>query len=121
MASWPLLATATLAATTHDFEAHYTDALIGPLPEAEATYVARSPVTRASEMRGSVLLIQGLDDPVVPPGQARAMAEALGRSGAEVELVELPGEGHGLRRLESLVVAYEAERAPAHPFLEHQR
>ena len=34
-----------LVATTHDFEAHYTDRLIGPLPGVRATlYEERSPV-----------------------------------------------------------------------------
>ena len=34
-----------LAATTHDFEAHYSDRLIGPLPACRRTYEARSPCT----------------------------------------------------------------------------
>ena len=46
-----------LAATTHDFEAHYTDRLIGPLPEAEPLFVERSPVSRATSMTGAVLLL----------------------------------------------------------------
>ncbi len=32
-----------LVATTHDFEAHYSDRLIGPLPGAERLYEERSP------------------------------------------------------------------------------
>ena len=59
-----------LVATTHDFEAHYTDRLIGPLPESRALYVERSPVSRAGSMAGSVLLLQGTEDAVVPPAQA---------------------------------------------------
>ena len=48
-----------LVATTHDFEAHYTDRLIGPLPGAERLYEERSPRNRAPAMRGSVLLLAG--------------------------------------------------------------
>ena len=66
-----------LVATTHDFEAHYTDRLIGPLPEARSRYVERSPVARAAAMAGSVLLLQGTDDAVVPPEQAERMRAAL--------------------------------------------
>ena len=36
-----------LVATTHDFEAHYTDRLIGPLPGSRRLYEERSPVHRA--------------------------------------------------------------------------
>ena len=101
----------TLVATTHDFEAHYLDRLVGPLPECEDRYVERSPVTRVGEMTGSVLLLQGLDDPVVPPAQSEAMAEALRAGGHDVELRCYEGEAHGFRRLETLVDAFEAELA----------
>ena len=99
----------TLAQSTHDFEAHYLDRLVGPLPEAIAVYEQRSPVNRAGEMAGAALLLQGLDDPVVPPDQAAAMASALEANGHEVELIEFPGESHGFRRLETLVAAFGAE------------
>jgi dienelactone hydrolase len=101
----------SLAATTHDFEARYCDRLVGPLPQAAARYSERSPVNRATEMRGAVLLLQGLDDPVVPPAQSEAMAAALVAAGAEVELIEFQGEGHGFRRKETLVAAFDAELA----------
>ena len=101
----------TLAQSTHDFEAHYLDRLVGSLPDALATYQRRSPVARASQMEGAALLLQGLDDPVVPPAQATAMAEALRANGHEVELIEFPGESHGFRRLDTLVAAFRAEVA----------
>lgn len=101
----------TLAASTHDFESRYLDWLIGKLPGDEARYVERSPVTRAHEMRGAALLLQGLDDPVVPPDQARAMASALRANGHAVELIEFEGESHGFRRLDTLVACLEAQIA----------
>jgi dipeptidyl aminopeptidase/acylaminoacyl peptidase len=107
-----------LAATTHDFEAHYTDRLIGPLPEAQARYVERSPVTRAGDMAGSVLLLQGTEDAVVPPAQAERMREALRDAGAACELRLFEGEGHGFRRAETLRASLEAELAF---YLEHLR
>ena len=70
-----------LAATTHDFEAHYSDRLIGPLPACRRTYEARSPLHRAAEIEGSVLLLQGTEDPVVPPTQAQSLRDALDRRG----------------------------------------
>ena len=101
----------TLVATTHDFESRYCDRLVGPLPETAARYEERSPVSRAAEMRGAVLLLQGLDDPVVPPAQSEAMAAALRAAGGEVELLEFEGESHGFRQLGTLVAAFEAELA----------
>jgi acetyl esterase/lipase len=101
----------TLVATTHDFEAHYVDALVGTLPEAAARYAERSPVNRAGEISGAVLLLQGSDDRVVPPDQAASMAAALSAAGREVTLLSFAGEGHGFRRLDTLVEAYRAELA----------
>ena len=100
-----------LVATTHDFEAHYTDRLIGPLPGAEALYEERSPVTRAAAMAGSVLLLQGTEDAVVPPPAGRAHARRPGRGRAPCDLRFFEGEGHGFRRADTLTACLEAELA----------
>ena len=99
----------TLAASTHDFESRYLDSLVGSPDEDLDDYVARSPVTRAAEMTGTVLILQGLDDPVVPPEQAASMVAALRSAGQSVELIEFEGESHGFRRLDTLVTALQAE------------
>jgi dipeptidyl aminopeptidase/acylaminoacyl peptidase len=100
-----------LAATTHDFEAHYTDRLIGPLPAARRLYEERSPINRAAVMTGSVLLLQGTEDPVVPPAQAERMRDALVAAGVPCDLRFFEGEGHGFRRAETLTACLEAECA----------
>ena len=100
-----------LVATTHDFEAHYTDRLIGPLPGSRALYVERSPVTRAGSMAGSVLLLQGTEDAVVPPAQAERMRDALEAMGSHCDLRFFEGEGHGFRRADTLIACLEAELA----------
>jgi dipeptidyl aminopeptidase/acylaminoacyl peptidase len=100
-----------LRAATHDFEASANERLVGPWPEAEADYVARSPVARAATMRGAVLLLHGTRDPVVPPEQAERMRDALGAAGTPCRLRFFEGEGHGFRRAETLAAAYEAELA----------
>jgi dipeptidyl aminopeptidase/acylaminoacyl peptidase len=101
----------SLAATTHDFEAHYNDRLIGPLPEAGDLFVERSPVTRAAAMTGAVLLLQGTDDAVVPPAQAQRMRDALAAAGTPCDLRFFEGEGHGFRRADTLTACLEAELA----------
>jgi dipeptidyl aminopeptidase/acylaminoacyl peptidase len=98
-----------LAASTHDFEAHYMDRLIGPLPEFRETYEARSPVTCARELHGSVLLLQGGDDPIVPPAQAEELRDALLGQGRRCEAHFFPGEGHGFRQAETLRFCLQVE------------
>jgi dipeptidyl aminopeptidase/acylaminoacyl peptidase len=100
-----------LAATTHDFESHYTDRLIGPLPGARARYEERSPLARAREMTGAVLLLQGTEDPIVPPAQATRLQAALQAAGRRCDLRFFEGEAHGFRRADTLTACLEAELA----------
>lgn len=92
-----------LAASTHRFEAHYLDTLVGPLPDAAAHYRARSPLTHAERMRVPMLVLAGSNDPVVPLAQAEAMVAAMRAAGAPVEYHVYEGEGHGFRRLVNVV------------------
>ncbi|WP_415442739.1 alpha/beta hydrolase family protein [Acetobacter fabarum] len=100
-----------LAQETHKFEARYLDGLVGPWPEAESVYVARSPLSVASRIRAPVLLLQGTEDKVVPPSQAHAMAAALRAAGAPCTLHEFPGEGHGFRQEATIRQAWTMELA----------
>jgi dipeptidyl aminopeptidase/acylaminoacyl peptidase len=100
-----------LAVSTHDFEAHYTDWLIGPLPGAAAEYDERSPKALVDHMRGAVLLLQGTDDPVVPVEQAESMAASLRARGVRCELLTFEGESHGFRRSETIERCLQAEHA----------
>jgi dipeptidyl aminopeptidase/acylaminoacyl peptidase len=91
------------------FQAYELDRLVGPYPEAVATYRARSPLHAVDRITRPVLLLHGLEDTVVPPMQAQALAEALERRGVRHVLLTFPGEGHGFRRPESIRRALEAE------------
>jgi dipeptidyl aminopeptidase/acylaminoacyl peptidase len=91
------------------FQAHELDRLVGPYPEAAATYRARSPLHMVDRIARPVLLVHGLEDTVVPPSQAQAMAEALERRGVQHVLVAVPGEGHGFRRPDSIRRGIEVE------------
>lgn len=94
---YPVVDLESLAREGHRFEAHYLDSLVGPLPQARATYEARSPLAQVARIRNPVILFHGLDDQVVPPSQSERMALALGERGVPVELHLFPGEGHGFR------------------------
>lgn len=100
-----------LAADTHDFEARYLDGLIGPLPEAEAVYLERSPLSRPERFRVPLLLLQGAEDAVVPPAQAEAIRAALAERGVPHAYVLYEGEGHGFRRADTMVHALATELA----------
>ena len=101
----------TLAEDTHDFEARYLDGMVGPLPDAEAVYVERSPLTHLDRLQTPLLLEQGLDDRVVPPSQSEAVRDALTANGVAHAYLAFEGEGHGFRRAETLVRTMEAELA----------
>jgi dipeptidyl aminopeptidase/acylaminoacyl peptidase len=98
-----------LARETHKFEAHYTDWLVGPWPEAAARYRERSPIHHTERLARPVIFLQGLEDRVVPPAQAEAMATALARRGVPHALLLFPGEGHGFRAAEHVRTALESE------------
>jgi len=98
-----------LAADTHEFEARYLDGLVGPLPATLDEYRRRSPVHRAADIDGALLLLQGADDPVVPLTQAEGFAAAIADHGGQCELVVFAGESHGFRRADTIEACLEAE------------
>jgi len=98
-----------LAEHTHKFESRYLDWLVGPLPEADEIYRERSPLHHADRITCPIILLQGLEDRVVPPEQATTMAAALRANGVPVAHLEFEGEGHGFRAAENQIKALEAE------------
>ena len=100
---------AVLARDTHKFESRYLDSLIGPWPEAEALYRERSPLFHADRIRVPLLVLQGLEDEVVPPNQSELIVEALKGNGVPVAYLAFEGEQHGFRKAETIVRAAEAE------------
>ena len=65
-----------------------------PVADREALERA-SPRRRAAEIGCPVMLVHGVDDPIVPVFQSRRMKEALERAGKPVTYVEVRGAGHG--------------------------
>ncbi len=79
--------------------------LIGPWPEAEDIYRARSPINFVDLLSTPMLVLQGADDHVVPPAQAEVIVEALARKGIPHAYLLFDGEGHGFRKAETIVSA----------------
>lgn len=98
-----------LASDTHKFESRYLDKLIGPYPEEQATYKARSPINSIDTISCPILLQQGDQDEIVPPNQSVMMHEAAKAKGLPTALQMFKGEQHGFRKRENIIAALEAE------------
>ena len=98
-----------LAKETHKFESRYLDSLVGPYPECQDLYVERSPIHHTHLLSCPLLLLQGLEDEIVPPNQAEMMFEAVKAKGLPTAYVPFEGEQHGFRRSENIKRALEAE------------
>ena len=98
-----------LARDTHKFECRYLDRLVGPYPADRATYIERSPINHVEKLSCPMLILQGLQDKVVPPQQAEAMVDALKKRNLPYAYLTFPEEGHGFRNAASQIAAQEAE------------
>jgi dipeptidyl aminopeptidase/acylaminoacyl peptidase len=98
-----------LARDTHKFESRYLDRLVGPWPSRRDRYVQRSPIHHTDELHVPMIIMQGLDDTVVPPNQAEMMVAALRANHVPFAYVKFWNEGHGFRQAENIVRALEAE------------
>src|SRR4029077_8681214 len=87
------------------FECKYLTRLIG----GGEHYAERSPITKAESIDVPLLVLQGLDDKIVPPNQADIIVESLERRGVPHAYIAFPGEGHGFRRAENIIRSLEAE------------
>ena len=107
IAAYPVTDLLHLADATDRFERHYTDSLVGSLPEAAALYRDRSPQNFADRLAATPLLVlHGDSDPVVPVEHSRAFVERCLSAGGDVELVVYEGEGHGFRMPENQLDEY---------------
>ncbi len=96
---YPVTDLIDLAERSHRFERHYTDSLVGPLPESLALYRQRSPAFHAGRCAATPLLVLHGDlDSVVPVQQSQVFAQRVQAAGGQVELHVYPGEGHGFRQ-----------------------
>jgi dipeptidyl aminopeptidase/acylaminoacyl peptidase len=98
VAAYPVTDLENLAERSHRFERHYTDSLVGVLPEAALIYRQRSPLHMTERLTTTPLLIlHGDSDAVVPVEQSKAFVDRCLAAGGDVELVVYEGEGHGFR------------------------
>ncbi|KZV90868.1 alpha/beta-hydrolase [Exidia glandulosa HHB12029] len=92
-----------IAADTHKFESQQAFKLLGGTPDqVPAVYKDRSPVHHADKIKTPLLILQGLQDAVVPPAQAQLIVNAVQQRGGIVKYIAFDGEGHGWRKAENI-------------------
>ena len=94
---------------THKFESRYLDSMVGPYPERKDLYYERSAINFTHLLNSPLILLQGLEDKVVPPNQAEMMRDTLRAGGLPVAYLAFEGEQHGFRKAETIKRATEAE------------
>ncbi len=94
---------------THKFESRYLDSLVGPYPEEKQRYHDRSAINFMDQLATPMIILQGLEDEIVPPSQAEIMVDALESKGLPYAYIGFPGEQHGFRQAANIIRAQEAE------------
>jgi len=69
----------------------------GPIQENPHLVAAANPITYVSKSAPPFLIMHGEDDPLVPANQSEILAAALRDNGIEIDLIMIPGMGHGFQ------------------------
>jgi dipeptidyl aminopeptidase/acylaminoacyl peptidase len=78
-------------------------------PETEADFLwARSPLSRAGDIRIPLLIAQGANDPRVKQAESEQIVAALKDAGIDYEYLLFPDEGHGFAKPENRLKFYAA-------------
>ena len=82
---------------------------MGPYPAQRDVYRARSPIHQIDRFSRPLIVLQGLEDPIVPPNQSEAIVDALRAKGVPVAYIAFEGESHGFRRAENIRRSLDSE------------
>ncbi len=86
----------------------YSEEMMGGSPEeVPERYRERSPIHFVENIRGRVLIVQGLQDPNVTPDNVHAVTKVLDKLEIPYELLTFEDEGHGIARPENLKLLYQ--------------
>ncbi len=86
-----------------------SEEMLGGRPDqVPERYRERSPIHFVQDIQGSLLIVQGAQDPNVTPANAREVVERLQAAGAEYQLLVFDDEGHGIVRPENQARLYTA-------------
>src|SRR5713226_7819872 len=80
----------------HFFDLIYTERYLGLLPEKEKEYRASSPIDKAAQLKGKLLIAHGTGDDNVHFANTLTLINELIELGKYVEVMPFPGRGHGV-------------------------
>jgi len=80
----------------HFYDTIYTERYIGLLPENEESYQESSPIEKAGQLRGKLLIAHGTGDDNVHFANTLLLLDKLIEKGKSVEVMPFPGRGHGV-------------------------
>jgi dipeptidyl aminopeptidase/acylaminoacyl peptidase len=95
----------TFLRNTADYRRALREAEYGPLSDPEFLE-SISPLTKADRIKTPLLVIHGENDPRVPVGEARQIAEAVRANGGEVDTLIFADEGHGVAKRANVLTVY---------------
>ena len=78
------------------------------IPEDSARMWRQSPVNFADRIVRPLLIVQGRNDPRVKVAESEQIVEAARKNGKHVEYMIFEDEGHGLRKRDNKLKAYNA-------------
>jgi dipeptidyl aminopeptidase/acylaminoacyl peptidase len=85
----------------------YSEEMMGGSPgQVPERYRRASPINFIENIRGRLLIVQGMRDPNVTPENVRVVREALDRAGIAYEILAFEDEGHGIVRPANQRVLY---------------
>ena len=85
----------------------YSEEMMGGSPEdVPDRYRERSPINFVKNIKGDLLIVQGLKDPNVTQDNVHAVTKALKAQNIPYELLTFEDEGHGIARPKNLRVLY---------------
>jgi dipeptidyl aminopeptidase/acylaminoacyl peptidase len=92
--------------TRPDLRPYSEEMMRGRPDQVPERYYERSPVNFVGNIKGKLVIVQGLQDPNVSPENVRAVEEGLRRAGVPYELAAFEDEGHGIIRPKNRKVLY---------------
>jgi dipeptidyl aminopeptidase/acylaminoacyl peptidase len=84
--------------TRPDLRPYSAEMMGGPPEQVPERYRERSPIHSVGEIRGRLLIVQGLQDPNVTPENVRVVRDCLEANQIPYELLTFEDEGHGISR-----------------------
>jgi dipeptidyl aminopeptidase/acylaminoacyl peptidase len=77
----------------------YSEEMMGGRPDqVPERYYERSPINFVQNIKGALLIVQGLQDPNVTPENVRVVREVLEQNSIQYEFLGFEDEGHGIIR-----------------------